>query len=152
MCLLGLFYKKVNCYEKQVSDTISMYLLCVHSFEGSPLSRGEWSNAGCNRVEALSNSSYTVCECDHLTHFAILLSPVPLNFSDGVVVSLEAIGYVGVTISLVAMAITIATFVIFRYANSILHWNFKIELVLLFPGHCTTCGTTSTSTSASTSS
>ena len=96
-----------------------MYLLCVYSFEGSPLSRGQWSNAGCNRVEVLSNSSYTVCECDHLTHFAILLSPVPLNFSDGVVLSLEAIGYVGVAISLVAMAITIATFIFLKYASCI---------------------------------
>ncbi len=93
-------------------------MLRTHSSgESSPLSRGQWSNAGCNRAEALSNSSHTICECYHLTHFAILLSPVPLNFSDGVVASLEAIGYVGATISLVAMAITIATFIFLKYVN-----------------------------------
>ena len=111
----GNFLLKSKLYSlKRLTNILPLFM---HSSEESPLSRGEWSNAGCRKVESLSNSSYTMCECDHLTHFAILLSPVPLNFSDGVVVSLEVIGYVGVTISLVAMAIIIATFVIFRYAK-----------------------------------
>ena len=81
---------------------------------GSFLTNGTWSTEGCYKNDVLSNISRTVCECNHLTHFAILLSPVPLNFSEGIVASLEAIGYVGVTISLVAMAITIATFTLLR--------------------------------------
>ena len=56
----------------------------------------------------------TVCECDHLTHFAILLSPVPLNYSDPVELSLKAIGYIGVTISLFAMAVTVTTLSYFK--------------------------------------
>lgn len=67
----------------------------------------------CRKIE--SNFSATVCECDHLTHFALLLSSVPLNYSSPIVLSLEAITYVGVTLSLVAMAITIVTLTIFRY-------------------------------------
>ena len=63
----------------------------------------------------------TVCECDHLTHFAILLSAEPLNLTDAVVLSLEVIGYVGVSISLVAMCLTITTFTIFKYVI-ILHF------------------------------
>ena len=55
-----------------------------------------------------------MCECDHLTHFAILLSPVSLNFSKGVEISLQTIGYVGVTVSLLAMAVTIATFIFLK--------------------------------------
>ena len=65
----------------------------------------------------LSNAFETVCECDHLTHFAILLSPVPLDFSDSVKLSLTAISYVGVTISLFAMAVTIVTFTILKYVD-----------------------------------
>ena len=57
----------------------------------------------------------TVCECDHLTHFAILLSASPLNLTQEVTLSLEIIGYVGVSISLVAMALTIITFAILKY-------------------------------------
>ena len=57
----------------------------------------------------------TVCECTHLTHFAILLSANPPNFSDPVALSLEIIGYVGVSVSLVAMALTITTFIILKY-------------------------------------
>ena len=53
----------------------------------------------------------TVCECNHLTHFAILLSAQPLNTSAEVTLSLQIIGYVGVAVSLVAMAITVLTFI-----------------------------------------
>ena len=79
------------------------------------LSAGQWSDRGCARNENLSNNSITVCECDHLTHFAILLSAAPLNLTDAVVLSLEIIGYVGVSVSLVAMGLTIFTFVAFKY-------------------------------------
>ena len=75
---------------------------------------GQWSNDGCSKNEMLSNVSQTVCECYHLTHFAILLSPVPLNFTEDVELSLQAIGYIGVTISLIAMTITIATFIFLK--------------------------------------
>ena len=81
----------------------------------SILSIGQWSDRGCNRSESLSNTSVTVCECDHLTHFAILLSASPLNLTQEVTLSLEIIGYVGVSISLVAMALTIITFAIIKY-------------------------------------
>ena len=82
----------------------------------SVLSIGQWSERRCNRSKSLSNTSVTVCECNHLTHFAILLSASPLNLTQEVTLSLEIIGYVGVSISLVAMALTIITFVVFKYA------------------------------------
>ena len=83
--------------------------------ESSILSRGQWSDRGCYRNESLSNSSVTVCECNHLTHFALLLSAAPPNFTAPVVLSLEIIGYVGVSISLLAMTLTVTTFIILRY-------------------------------------
>ena len=45
--------------------------------DNSILSAGQWSDRGCNKSESLSNTSVTVCECNHLTHFAILLSAQP---------------------------------------------------------------------------
>ncbi len=74
------------------------------------LSAGEWSERNCSRNDGLSNISVTVCECTHLTHFAILLSVAPQKLSTGVTLSLEVIGNMGVSVSLVAMAITIVTF------------------------------------------
>ena len=75
---------------------------------------GEWSEDGCVKNKNLSNTSVTVCECNHLTHFAILLSPAPINASVTVKLSLQIISYVGVSISLVAMTLTVLTFIVFK--------------------------------------
>ena len=91
-----------------------MFLELLTEEDDGILSSGQWSERGCNRSESLSNTSVTVCECDHLTHFAILLSAAPLNLTDVIVLSLEVIGYVGVSISLVAMGLTIFTFSILK--------------------------------------
>ena len=90
----------------------TVYLRAIYS--ESILSVGQWSDRGCRKNESLSNTSTTVCECDHLTHFAILLSAAPLNVSQPVQLSLQIIGYVGVAVSLVAMALTVFTFIAFR--------------------------------------
>ena len=66
----------------------------------------EWSNRGCVLNSDLSSSTHSVCECDHLTHFAILLSP-GATFSSTHTLALRVIGYVGVSLSVVAMAATI---------------------------------------------
>ena len=89
--------------------------------ESSILSVGQWSDRGCNRSESLSNTSVTVCECNHLTHFALLLSAAPLNLTDADVLSLEVIGYVGVSVSLVAMCLVIFTFAAFEYVCVYMH-------------------------------
>ena len=84
----------------------------------SPLSSllniGHWSGKGCTRNFNLSSTSKTVCECNHLTHFAILLSPRPPEFSSAVSFSLTVIGYIGVSVSLVAMTLTVATFILLK--------------------------------------
>ena len=45
---------------------------------GAILFPGQWSEEGC---ETNFNSTMTVCKCNHLTHFAILLSARPLDLS-----------------------------------------------------------------------
>ena len=49
-----------------------MYL--HRSSDDTLLSVGQWSDRGCVRSEALSNNSFTVCECNHLTHFTLFLN------------------------------------------------------------------------------
>ena len=58
----------------------------------------------------------TVCKCNHLTHFAILLSARPLQISPQKILSLQIIGYIGVSVSLVAMAATVFVFLFLKYA------------------------------------
>ena len=49
----------------------------------------------------------------HLTHFTILLSAKPVLSQDPhVSISLSVIGYVGVTVSVVALMMTIITFTV----------------------------------------
>ena len=95
--------------------------LIESSIDNTILSVGQWSDRGCNRSESLSNTSVTVCECNHLTHFAILLSVAPLNITDAVVLSLEVIGYMGVSVSLIAMSLVIFTFAAFEYVCVYVH-------------------------------
>ena len=70
---------------------------------------GQWSEDGCETVFDPTRNR-TICRCNHLTHFAILLSARPLNLSPGHSFALEIIGYVGVSVSLVAMAATVLVF------------------------------------------
>ena len=74
---------------------------------------GWWSTQGC-----LTNSSIpesTICHCNHLTHSAILLSVRPLVIPSPQVLALQIIGYIGVPISLIAMAATVFVFLFLEY-------------------------------------
>ena len=63
--------------------------------------------------EEESDSFLTVCECNHLTHFGILMSPgVEIDSRD--VIQLTVIGNVGVAISLVAMVLTVIIHICFK--------------------------------------
>lgn len=64
-----------------------------------------------NREE--STTEKTVCECSHLTHFAMLLSS-GVEFGSKDEFALTLIGYIGIPISLIAMAITVLVNICFR--------------------------------------
>ena len=72
---------------------------------------GSWSDYGC---ETTFNSTSTVCKCNHLTHFAILLSARPIQLPPQQTLGLEVTGYIGVGVSLVAMAATIWVFIFLK--------------------------------------
>ena len=58
----------------------------THTHRSGRLVGGEWAVEGCYRNDNLSNTMVTVCECNHLTHFAILLSPGPVVSSSHMLV------------------------------------------------------------------
>ena len=57
-----------------------------------------------------SSETRTVCECNHLTHFATLLSPKPQELSIKEKLVLGIIGYVSVSLSVLAFIMTTITF------------------------------------------
>ena len=77
----------------------------------SILFTGQWSTKGCNTS---FTSESTMCQCDHLTHFAILLSARPLDLSREQTLVLQITGYIGVSVSLIAMAATVFVFIFLR--------------------------------------
>ena len=108
----GVWCPKCALYfnsKKNINYAYALNLLCPY-LTSSILNIGRWSEKGCTRNTKLSSASKTVCDCNHLTHFAILLSPNPPEFSSNVELSLTLIGYIGVSVSLVAMTVTVLTF------------------------------------------
>ncbi|KAL3883254.1 hypothetical protein ACJMK2_029537, partial [Sinanodonta woodiana] len=81
----------------------------VFSFSG--LGNGAWSSKGCRLVS--TNDYNTMCECDHLTNFAILMSPG--NTPDKDQVPLSIISVIGCAISIFCLSVTmIAHLIVWR--------------------------------------
>ena len=96
--------------------TIQLCFFYYREQSGAILYPGRWSREGC---ETIFNSTMTVCKCNHLTHFAILLSARPLSLSPPKLLSLQIIGNIGVSISLVAMAATVFVFLFLKYVQNL---------------------------------
>jgi latrophilin 2 len=97
-------------------------LICVFldiSESNDSLPTSDWSTEGCKQSSYQEENSIITCQCDHLTHFAILLSP---RAPDGGVHDeiLTVVGYVLTPISLVCMLL-----VIFTYACMKSLWNMR---------------------------
>ncbi|XP_061176024.1 uncharacterized protein LOC133184975 [Saccostrea echinata] len=91
---------------------------CVFLYEPKHL----WNKTGCTVSTSLSDSSQTVCECNHLTNFAILMS---LHDTEGKKISAEdkkwltMISIVGCSFSIVGSVATIVIYLYFwRYIKS----------------------------------
>ncbi|XP_038658437.1 adhesion G-protein coupled receptor G2-like [Scyliorhinus canicula] len=74
---------------------------------------GGWNPNGCNKVQNKSNE--TICECNHLTHFGVLLS-ISRNATIDQTQSriLSYITYVGCGISSICLAMTLVTYLLFE--------------------------------------
>uniref|UniRef100_A0A3P9MZ10 Adhesion G protein-coupled receptor D1 n=1 Tax=Poecilia reticulata TaxID=8081 RepID=A0A3P9MZ10_POERE len=92
--------------------------------------RGVWSNKGCVRSDG--NASYSVCMCNHLTNFAILMQVVHLELTPGHKMALSTIGYVGCSISIFCLAITLVTFAVLSSVSTIRNERYHIHANLSF--------------------
>uniref|UniRef100_A0A3Q0SKD2 Si:ch211-241f5.3 n=1 Tax=Amphilophus citrinellus TaxID=61819 RepID=A0A3Q0SKD2_AMPCI len=98
---------KLTLYHLQ--QTTQMHS-CV--FWDSSLKGGSWSDHGCSVVE--SNLNYTVCSCNHLSSFAVLMSLYEIENK----FELQLITWVGLSLSLICLFICILTFSMIRSIKS----------------------------------
>ncbi|XP_070765228.1 adhesion G protein-coupled receptor L4 [Enoplosus armatus] len=77
--------------------------------------QGHWATRGCKTVRV--NSNATTCSCDHLTHFAILMSSGRANLVAHYTV-LTRITQLGMIISLICLSMCIFTFWFFSEIQS----------------------------------
>ncbi|XP_029441955.1 adhesion G protein-coupled receptor L4 isoform X2 [Rhinatrema bivittatum] len=91
---------------------------------------GSWSTEGCERID--SNASHTSCTCNHLTHFAILMSSGrSINVTHYSI--LTRITQLGIIISLICLSMCIFTFLFFSEIQSTritIHKNLCCSLFL----------------------
>ncbi|KAM9346629.1 adhesion G protein-coupled receptor E5 [Symphorus nematophorus] len=83
---------------------------CV--FWNSSEDGGTWSARGCSVLE--SNPQYTVCSCNHLSSFAVLMALYEIEDK----FELQLITWVGLSLSLICLFICILTFSLIRSIKS----------------------------------
>ncbi|XP_053136073.1 adhesion G-protein coupled receptor D1 isoform X2 [Hemicordylus capensis] len=91
---------------------------------------GVWSTEGC--VRAGGDLNYSVCLCNHLTNFAILMQVVPLKVTKGHQVALSSISYIGCSLSIFCLTITLVTFAILSSVSTIRNQRYHIHANLSF--------------------
>ncbi|XP_030875241.1 adhesion G-protein coupled receptor D1-like [Leptonychotes weddellii] len=91
---------------------------------------GVWSNQGCVLTEG--NLSYSVCRCTHLTNFAILMQVVPMELTREHQMALSSITYIGCSVSLVCLVLTLVTFAMLSSVSTIRNQRCHIHANLSF--------------------
>ncbi|XP_037527073.1 adhesion G protein-coupled receptor L1 isoform X2 [Rhipicephalus sanguineus] len=94
-------------------------------------SKRDWSERGC-WVDA-SNETHTVCACDHLTNFAVLMDVRSVQLTHSNELALQVITYAGCFVSIVCLVLTIITYQLFRVLESermLIHKNLCVCLLV----------------------
>ncbi|MBN3275858.1 AGRE1 protein, partial [Polyodon spathula] len=102
-------------------------VICVYwKYEGKESS---WSTEGCRELH--SNQTHTVCSCDHLSSFAVLMALDESQMQENV--ALTVINHIAVIASLVCLSLAIFTFVFccsIQKANTTIHLHLSVCLFL----------------------
>ncbi|KAM4745441.1 adhesion G-protein coupled receptor D1 isoform 2-T2 [Anableps anableps] len=114
--------------DQMLNQSNKVFLYCA--FLDYRTNEGVWSNEGCVRSDG--NMSYSVCMCNHLTNFAILMQVVHLELTPGHRMALSTIGYVGCSISIFCLAITLVTFAVLSSVSTIRNQRYHIHANLSF--------------------
>ncbi|XP_060928274.1 adhesion G-protein coupled receptor D1 [Limanda limanda] len=114
--------------DQVLNQSNKVFLYCA--FLDYSSNEGVWSNKGCVRSDG--NMTYSVCLCNHLTNFAILMQVVPIKLTTGHLVALSTIGYVGCSISILCLTITLVTFAVLSSVSTIRNQRYHIHANLSF--------------------
>ncbi|XP_043259222.1 latrophilin Cirl-like isoform X4 [Colletes gigas] len=90
-----------------------------------------WSEEGC--LIRKTNETHTICECNHLTNFAVLMDVHAVRLDIAHQVALQIITYIGCIISVVCLVLAILTFQLFRGLKSdrtTIHKNLCVCLLI----------------------
>ncbi|XP_026980957.1 adhesion G-protein coupled receptor D1 isoform X1 [Sagmatias obliquidens] len=110
-------------YIEATNESNRIFLYCA--FLDFSSGEGIWSNQGCALAEG--NLSYSVCRCTHLTNFAILMQVVPLELTRGHQVALSSVSYIGCSLSVLCLTITLVTFAVLSSVSTIRNQRYHIH-------------------------
>ncbi|XP_018565685.1 latrophilin Cirl isoform X4 [Anoplophora glabripennis] len=92
-----------------------------------------WSEEGCHVETSHSNTTHTVCYCDHLTNFAILMDVHAIYLPIPHEIALQIITYIGCIVSIICLILAIITFQLFHGLKSdrtTIHCNLCVCLLI----------------------
>ncbi|NXA37432.1 AGRD1 protein, partial [Eudromia elegans] len=115
-------------YSQAVNKSNKVHLYCAFLDYSNGI--GVWSNEGC--VRESGNLNYSVCLCNHLTNFAILMQVVPLKLTREHQMALSSITYIGCALSIFCLTITLVTFAILSSVSTIRNQRYHIHANLSF--------------------
>ncbi|XP_048773926.2 uncharacterized protein LOC125679062 isoform X2 [Ostrea edulis] len=105
--------KFVTSVYKPINDTVeSVCGFWNHSLYDTS---GGWSTNGCQKTEVMDDGR-VVCQCDHLTNFAILLD---IKGQDDIIdpantLALSVITIIGLSLSIIGLGFTVLSFILFK--------------------------------------
>ncbi|XP_030439296.1 adhesion G-protein coupled receptor D1 isoform X1 [Gopherus evgoodei] len=108
------------------SNKVNLYCAFLDYSNGSAM----WSNEGC--VRDGGDLNYSVCLCNHLTNFAILMQVVPLKLTTQHKMVLSSITYIGCSLSIFCLTITLVTFAILSSVSTMRNQRYHIHANLSF--------------------
>ncbi|NWR50255.1 AGRD1 protein, partial [Regulus satrapa] len=110
-------------YSQALNKSNRVHLYCA--FLDYSNGTGVWSDEGC--VRESGDLNYSVCLCNHLTNFAILMQVVPLKLTREHQVALSSITYVGCALSIFCLTITLVTFAVLSSVSTIRTQRYHIH-------------------------
>ncbi|NXT62484.1 AGRD1 protein, partial [Chaetops frenatus] len=110
-------------YSQALNKSNRVHLYCA--FLDYSNGTGVWSDEGC--VRESGDLNYSVCLCNHLTNFAILMQVVPLKLTREHQVALSSITYIGCALSIFCLAITLVTFAVLSSVSTIRNQRYHIH-------------------------
>ncbi|KAM7145055.1 adhesion G-protein coupled receptor D1 [Macrochelys suwanniensis] len=108
------------------SNKVNLYCAFLDYSNGSAM----WSIEGC--VRDGGDLNYSVCLCNHLTNFAILMQVVPLELTPQHKMVLSSITYIGCSLSIFCLTITLVTFAILSSVSTMRNQRYHIHANLSF--------------------